>query len=234
MPFTKLDTNSFMLEGIKLAGDTMFIPPLALEEAKKVTIERGPNIKPCPVSVPISDTIEIPVVIKAGDNITTDDIAPGGAKVLPLRSNVPELSKFVFATIDTDFWKRAQELGSSIIVGGANYGQGSSREHAVLAPMYLGVKAVLVKSFARIHKANLINFGLLPLVFKNADDYDKINQGDILMVKGIHTFLSGTEETIEIVNKTKGESYKAVLQAEKRDREILKAGGLIPYTASGK
>jgi aconitate hydratase len=234
IPFTKLDTRNFMLEGIKLAADDMFIAPLPLEEAKKVTIERGPNIKACPIPTAINDTVEIPVVFKAEDNITTDDIAPAGAKVLPLRSNIPEISKFVFAALDADFWKRAQELGSSIIVGGANYGQGSSREHAALAPMYLGIKVVLTKSFARIHKANLINYGILPLIFKNADDYDKINQGDILSTTNIHAFLSSGDETIEVVNKTKGESYKAILQAEKRDRAILQAGGLIPYTGAGK
>ncbi len=234
MPFTKLDTRVFMLEGVRLAGDDMFIPPLPLEEAKKVTIERGPNIKPCPIPVPVNDAVELPVILKAGDNITTDDIAPAGAKVLPLRSNIPEISKFVFSALDPDFWKRAQEAGSSVIVGGSNYGQGSSREHAALAPMYLGIKIVLSKSFARIHKANLVNYGILPLIFKNADDYDKISQGDILAVKDIHAFLSGTDENIEVYNKTKGESYKVLLQAEKRDRAILKAGGLIPYTGSGK
>ncbi len=232
--FTKPDTRAFMLEGIRIAQDDMFIPPLPLEEALKITIERGPNIKPCPIPVPINDTVELPVVLKTGDNITTDDIAPAGAKVLPLRSNIPEISKFVFSPLDPQFWKRAQEMGSSIIVGGNNYGQGSSREHAALAPMYLGIKVVLTKSFARIHKANLINYGILPLIFKNAGDYDRISQDDILAIKGIHTFLSGKDDGIEIHNKTKGESYQAVLQAEKRDRAILRAGGLIPYTGSRK
>jgi aconitate hydratase len=234
IPFTKLDTRSFMLEGIKLANDDMFIAPLPLDEAKKVAIERGPNIKACPIPTAINDTVEIPVVLKAGDNITTDDIAPAGAKVLPLRSNIPEISKFVFSAIDANFWKRAQELGQSIIVGGTNYGQGSSREHAALAPMYLGIKVVLTKSFARIHKANLINYGIVPLIFKNADDYDKINQGDILSITNIHAFLSSNNESIEIVNKTKNEKYEAILQAESRDRAILKAGGLIPFTGAGK
>jgi aconitate hydratase len=230
IPFTKLDTRNFMLEGINLAKDEMFISPLPLEEAKNITIERGPNIKPCPIPAAITDTVEIPVVLKAGDNITTDDIAPAGAKVLPLRSNIPEISKFIFSPIDPDFWKKAQEAESSMIVGGVNYGQGSSREHAALAPMYLGIKVVLTKSFARIHKANLINYGILPLVFKNADDYDKISQNDVLQITDITDFLSGTDDVIAVVNKTKNETYQAILQAEKRDRAILKAGGLIPFT----
>jgi len=225
--------DTYLLEGIALAGDAMLIPPLALEEAKKVVIERGPNIKPCPSPVPIADTVSLPVLLKTGDNISTDDIMPAGAKVLPLRSNIPEISKFVFTRLDPDFWKRAQEAGACIIVGGSNYGQGSSREHAALAPMYLGVKAVLVKSFARIHKANLINYGILPLIFVNPEDYTIIDQQDILEFTNLHNILDRGESIFEIFNKSKKQYIKVKLDVDERSRHILRAGGLVPYTRGG-
>jgi aconitate hydratase len=225
--------DTFLLEGIALAGDAMLIPPLALEEAKKVVIERGPNIKPCPSPVPIADAVSLPVLLKTGDNISTDDIMPAGAKVLPLRSNIPEISKFVFTRLDPDFWKRAQEAGACIIVGGSNYGQGSSREHAALAPMYLGVKAVLVKSFARIHKANLINYGILPLIFVNPEDYTAIDQQDMLEFTNLHNILDGGESTFEIFNASKQKYIKVKLDVDERSRHILRAGGLVPYTRGG-
>ena len=225
--------DTYLLEGIALAGDAMLIPPLALEEAKKVVIERGPNIKPCPSPVPIADTVSLPVLLKTGDNISTDDIMPAGAKVLPLRSNIPEISKFVFTRLDPDFWKRAQEAGACIIVGGSNYGQGSSREHAALAPMYLGVKAVLVKSFARIHKANLINYGILPLIFVNPEDYTTIDQQDILEFTNLYNILDRGESTFEIFNTSKKQYIKVKLDVDERSRHILRAGGLVPYTRGG-
>jgi aconitate hydratase len=225
--------DTYLLEGIALAGDAMLIPPLALEEAKKVVIERGPNIKPCPSPVPIADAVSLPVLLKTGDNISTDDIMPAGAKVLPLRSNIPEISKFVFTRLDPDFWKRAQEAGACIIVGGSNYGQGSSREHAALAPMYLGVKAVLVKSFARIHKANLINYGILPLIFVNPEDYATIDQQDILEFTNLYNILDRGESTFEIFNTSKKQYIKVKLDVDERSRHILRAGGLVPYTRGG-
>ncbi|MCA1951134.1 MAG: aconitate hydratase, partial [Treponema sp.] len=185
----KSNLDRYLREGIAIAGDGMLIPPLPLKEAQEVVIERGPNIKPCPRPEPIADSVRLPVLLKTGDNISTDDIMPAGAKVLPLRSNIPEISKYVFTRLDPEFWKRAQEAGSCVIVGGSNYGQGSSREHAALAPMYLGVKAVLVKSFARIHKANLINYGILPLIFSNPEDYEQVDPKDELELNKLHAFL---------------------------------------------
>ncbi|GHU57801.1 aconitate hydratase [Spirochaetia bacterium] len=225
------DTKEALLAGIAAGGDGMLIPPLPPEEAAKIEIERGPNIKPCPLPTAIADSPALGVLLKGGDNITTDDIMPAGAKILPLRSNIPEISKYVFAPLDAGFWERAQKAGTGIIVGGANYGQGSSREHAALAPMYLGVKAIVVKSFARIHKANLVNYGLLPLVFENPADYDRIGQGDVLEFTGLHRFLEssdGADTALSVFNKTKGETYTLRLDADDRDRAILRAGGLIP------
>jgi len=228
---TRPEVNSFLLEGIALAKDDMLIPPLPPLEAKTVEIERGPNIKPCPSGQSLPDTLQLPVIIKTGDNITTDDIMPAGAKVLPLRSNIPEISKFVFTRLDSEFWKRAQTAKNGIIVGGANYGQGSSREHAALAPMYLGIRAVLTKSFARIHKANLINFGILPLCFVNPADYDQIDQNDVIVLTKLDTLLDQRELTAH--NITKNRDIPVVLEADVRDRRILKAGGLVLYTRGG-
>ena len=160
--------------------DSAVIPPATPEEAKDLEVLRGPNIKPFPKSEPQEDSLSAELVLKVGDNITTDHIMPAGAKILPYRSNIPHLSQFCFAVCDETFPERAKALGKSIIVGGSNYGQGSSREHAALVPMYLGVRAVITKSFARIHVANLINAGIMPLTFKNPDDYDKLNQSDKL------------------------------------------------------
>ena len=154
---------------------------------------------------------------------------PAGAKILPLRSNIPEISKHCFAVCDEEFYKRALELGKSIIVGGANYGQGSSREHAALAPLYLGVKAVLVKSFARIHMANLVNAGILPLMFENEADYDKIDQGDELKIEHVAEQLRAGD-TIEVQNATKGFTFKAKVSVSARQKEMLYAGGLLNYT----
>jgi aconitate hydratase len=224
------DMGPFLRESLAADRDGMLIPPPGEEEGRGVIIERGPNIKPCPVSKPVEDHEVLPVLLKAGDNITTDDIMPAGAKVLPLRSNIPEISKFMFIQLDPGFWQRTQDAGTGIIVGGNNYGQGSSREHAALVPMYLGIRGIIAKSFARIHRANLINFGILPLVFKDPGDYDRVSQGDMLEFRGIHSFLENAGP-LTVRNTTRGETYSLALEAEERDRNILRAGGLIPYTA---
>jgi aconitate hydratase len=201
-------------------------------------LERGPNIKPCPQASALADTLELVVLLKAGDNITTDDIMPAGAKILPLRSNIPEMAKHVFSGLDGGFWQRATSAGGGFIVGGLNYGQGSSREHAALAPMYLGVKAVIAKSFARIHKANLINFGLLPLVFAAPDAYEQIAQGDTLVIKNLRGLLAADgvngAVTIEAYNKTRGAGITLILEADGRERAILLAGGLLAYTKASQ
>lgn len=211
-------------------ADDMLIPPLPPDRAAAVEVERGPNIKPCPVPQPPGDSFMLTVLIKAGDNITTDDIMPAGAKVLPFRSNIPEISKFVFANLDGGFWKRATEAGSGIIVGGSNYGQGSSREHAALAPMFLGVKAVIARSFARIHKANLINYCVLPFVFADPADWNRIDEGDALEITGIHALLDRPCRdfpAVTALNRTKAERYGLRLLADGNDRAILRAGGVI-------
>ena len=165
-----------------------------------------------------------------GDNITTDHIMPAGAKILPLRSNIPAISQHCFTVCDEAFPKRAKEMGQSIIVGGSNYGQGSSREHAALAPLYLGVKAVLVKSFARIHRANLINAGILPLTFVNEADYEKIAQGDVLELADIRKHIEAGETTLTLVNKTTGAEIPVLCELTGRTKEIILAGGLLDYT----
>lgn len=211
-----------------IVNDNLIIPPAKEEERKKIDIIRGPNIKPCPVNSPLENSIEAKVLIKVGDNITTDHIMPAGAKILPLRSNVPEISKHVFEQVDPEFYNKAKEAGIGFIIGGDNYGQGSSREHAALAPMYLGVKGVIVKSFARIHRANLINFGILPLVFVDPSDYDKIEEGDVLKIENILDNLEKGEFVLK--NITKNQDYKIKLDASGRFIDILKEGGLLNYT----
>jgi aconitate hydratase len=228
------DMGVFVREAAKFADD-MLIPPLPPEKALLCEIERGPNIKPCPVPQPPADSFSLPVLIKVGDNITTDDIMPAGAKVLPFRSNIPEISKFVFSAIDSGFWKRATEAGAGIIVGGLNYGQGSSREHAALAPMFLGVKAVIVKSFARIHRANLINYGILPFVFVEADDWNGIDRGNTLEASGLFAVLddkSSAPPLVKVFNKTKGAYFSLRLDADAEDRAVLRAGGSILAAAA--
>ena len=210
----------------------MMIAPLPLEEAQKVEILRGPNIKPCPKCRDYEPKLSLPVRLKAGDNVSTDDIMPAGAKVLPLRSNIPEISKFTLTRLDETFYTRseAENFANCIVVGGENYGQGSSREHAALGPMYLGVRAILTKSFARIHKANLINYGIIPMNFVNPADYDIINQGDILELTNIEEALNtGCEFEI----KCNGKIIKATNDLAARSREILKQGGLAAYTRNG-
>lgn len=209
-------------------NDNMIVKPPG--DGKNVEVIKGPNIKPFPLNTPLSD-IEKKVLIKVGDDITTDHIMPSNARLLPLRSNIPELSKHCFEIIDENFSKRAVEWGGGIIVGGHNYGQGSSREHAALAPLYLGVKAVIAKSFARIHKANLINSGILPLTFVKEEDYEDIDMGDVLKIENaVEQVRSG--KNIIVKNLTKGKSFEVRLEVSGRNREILIAGGMINYVKS--
>ena len=219
-----------MPEAFKI-NDNAILPPAAEEVAESVEVLRGPNIKPFPAAKAQEDTLSAELVLKVGDNITTDHIMPAGAKILPYRSNIPHLSQFCFGVCDTTFPERAKALGESIIVGGSNYGQGSSREHAALVPMYLGVRAVITKSFARIHIANLINAGIMPLTFKNPDDYDKINQGDKLTMENIFAGMDSGE--ITLLDETTGEKFTLVCNFTERQKDILKAGGLLQYTKKG-
>jgi len=206
--------------------DTMIIAPS--QEPEKVEIIRGPNIKALPTKDAMPDMLAGKVLIKVGDNITTDHIMPAGAKVLPLRSNVPAISEYVFERVDSTFPKRAKEWGGGFIIGGTNYGQGSSREHAALAPMYLGVKAVIVKNFARIHLANLVNFGILPLTFVNETDYDAFEQGDEIEINVKD--LNG--KTLHLKNKTKGKDIPVTTPLSPRDVEVVKAGGSLAFVKS--
>lgn len=212
-----------------LINDNMVIAPAPVEEMDSVEILRGPNIKSYPETHPLTDSIEASCSLKVGDNITTDHIMPAGAKILPLRSNIPKISEHCFTVCDKEFPTRAKALGKSIIVGGENYGQGSSREHAALAPLFLGVKAVLVKSFARIHKSNLINAGILPLTFVNAEDYDKIKLGDMLELPNVKDEIANGKQ-ITVVNKTTGDTIVADCELSDRTRNIIIAGGLLDYT----
>ena len=213
-----------------IINDNMVVPPVPEAEMDKVEILRGPNIKPFPATTPLADSIEAPCSLKVGDNITTDHIMPAGAKILPLRSNIPAISKFCFTVCDEEFPNRAEKIGKSIIVGGANYGQGSSREHAALAPLHLGVKAVLVKSFARIHRSNLINAGILPLTFVNEADYDKISQGDELVLENIRSAIESGKTEITLKNKTTGAEIPVLCELTGRTKDIILAGGLLDYT----
>ena len=211
--------------------DSAVLAPAPVEEADKVEILRGPNIKPFPDSMPQEDTLKAPLVLKVGDNITTDHIMPAGSKILPYRSNIPHLSQFCFGVCDTTFPERAKAAGTSIIVGGNNYGQGSSREHAALVPLYLGVRAVITKSFARIHVANLINAGIMPLTFKNPEDYDKLSQDDVLAIENVYAGMDSGEMTL--VDETTGERIPLVCSFSERQKAILKAGGLLKYVGQG-
>ena len=208
--------------------DSAVIPPADEKTAKNLEVLRGPNIKPFPESFPQEDSLSAPLILKVGDNITTDHIMPAGAKILPYRSNIPHLSQFCFGVCDKTFPERAKKAGKGIVVGGSNYGQGSSREHAALVPLYLGVRVVIAKSFARIHIANLINAGIMPLTFKNADDYEKLAEGDALELKSIYKGFDSGE--IILHNKTNGEEIPLECEFTERQKEILKAGSLLQYT----
>ena len=214
-----------------LINDNMVELPASEADADKVEILRGPNIKPFPETHPLENEIACKVSLKVEDNITTDHIMPAGAKILPLRSNIPEISKHCFEVCDTEFPARAKALGKSVIVGGANYGQGSSREHAALAPLYLGVKAVITKSFARIHAANLINAGILPLTFADPADYDKLAEGDDIVLSDIFAAVEAGSMTL---TTKAGDKIKLDCAYSPRQIAILKAGGLLPYTKSAK
>ena len=208
-------------------NDNMLIPPYSPEESEKVEILRGPNIKPVPVGKPLNGNIEGECILKVEDNITTDHIMPAGAKILPYRSNIPYLSKFCFAACDEGFSARATEKGGGIIVAGANYGQGSSREHAALVPLYLGVKAVVAVSFARIHLANLINAGIVPLTFSNPEDYNLVSLGDNCVIQ----LSEDMEEASLTVN---GKTVALTVSFSDRQKALLKAGGLLPFTGGSK
>jgi aconitate hydratase len=213
-----------------LINDNMIVEPANIEDAPKVKIMRGPNIKPFPSAVPLGDNLKAKVMLKAGDNITTDHIMPAGAKILPYRSNIPYLSKFCFSVIDEFFPSRCFDNGrNGIIIGGINYGQGSSREHAALVPLYLGIRAVIAKSFARIHCANLVNASILPLEFCNYDDYDKINEMDELQILDIKKVIA-PNKCIIVSNITQGYNFKVKPVISERQKEIILAGGLLNYT----
>jgi aconitate hydratase len=228
-PRTLGEMPEFKLPEKFTINDNMIVPPVAAEDMDSVEVLRGPNIKPFPVSEPLAETIEAGVSLKVGDNITTDHIMPAGAKILPLRSNIPKISEYCFAVCDEKFHDRALEMGKSIIIGGSNYGQGSSREHAALAPLYLGVKAVITKSFARIHMANLINAGIVPMTFANEADYDRIDQADELKIENIGKQIADGN-TIKITNVTKGFDFETVVDFSQRQKDMLYAGGLLNYT----
>ena len=214
-----------------LINDSAVLAPLPCEEAAKAEVLRGPNIKEFPKSKAFTNDLSAKLVLKVGDNITTDHIMPAGAKILPYRSNIPFLSRFCFEVCDPSFSERAKAAGDGVIIGGSNYGQGSSREHAALVPMYLGIRCVIAKSFARIHVANLINAGILPLTFENPEDYDKLNQDTVLDFADI---FSGMDKgSITITDKTTGSSFNAVCAFTDRQKAILKAGGLLNYTKEG-
>lgn len=229
-PRTLGDMPEFKLPEHFKINDNMVVPPADEADMDSVEVLRGPNIKPFPQTSPLDDSIDCQVSLKVGDNITTDHIMPAGAKILPLRSNIPAISQHCFTVCDEDFPRRAKNMGKSIIVGGSNYGQGSSREHAALAPLYLGIKAVLVKSFARIHRANLINAGILPLTFVNEADYDKINQGDEIVLAEVRADVEADMSKLTVVNKTTGVEIPVLCELTGRTKDIILAGGLLDYT----
>lgn len=208
--------------------DSAVLPPAPADEADAVEVLRGPNIQPFPQSRPFADTLTAELVLKVGDNITTDHIMPAGAKILPYRSNIPKLAEFCFTVCDPTFPARARAAGDGIIVGGSNYGQGSSREHAALVPMYLGIRCVVAKSFARIHAANLINAGILPLTFENPADYDALQPGAQLRIDGIRAGMAAGKLTL--TDTAAGKSYPVVCSLTERQQAILLAGGLLNYT----
>ncbi len=208
--------------------DRAVLPPAPAAEADAVEVLRGPNIRPFPRSKPFADSLAAELVLKVGDNITTDHIMPAGAKILPYRSNIPKLSEFCFTVCDPTFPERAKAAGDGIIVGGSNYGQGSSREHAALVPMYLGIRCVVAKSFARIHVANLINAGILPLTFADPEDYDALQQGAHLRIGNIRAGMAAG--SLMLTDTAAGKAYPVVCSLTERQQAILLAGGLLNYT----
>lgn len=228
-PRTLGEMPDFKLPKKFTVNDNMIVEPVPESEMDSVEILRGPNIKPFPLSEPLAETIDAKVSLKVEDNITTDHIMPAGAKILPLRSNIPEISKYCFAVCDETFHDRALALGKSIIIGGTNYGQGSSREHAALAPLYLGVKAVITKSFARIHMANLINAGIIPMTFENESDYDRVSQDDELKIENVKSQIEAGN-TVKVTNVTKGFDFNVNVNFSQRQKDMIFAGGLLNYT----
>ena len=212
-----------------IINDNMITMPASVEEADSVEVLYGPNIKPFPTTKPLPEEISAKAVLKVGDNITTDHIMPAGAKILPYRSNIPYLSNFCFKQCDEKFAEHCKEAGEGIIIGGSNYGQGSSREHAALVPLYLGIKAVITKSFARIHCANLVNAGIIPFTFKNSEDYDKISVNDELCLPAIREVIANGKTAV-LKNNTTGEEYELDYQLSGRQVDIILAGGLLDYT----
>ena len=212
-----------------IINDNMIEKPASVEEADAVEIKYGPNIKPFPTSVELPESIKAPAILKVGDNITTDHIMPAGAKILPYRSNIPYLSNFCFRQCDEKFSERCKAAGKGFIIGGANYGQGSSREHAALVPLYLGIKAVIAKSFARIHCANLINAGIMPFTFADGSDYDRIDTDDVLALEGIREKIADGKP-VTLKNLTKGEEYALNYDYSDRQTAMILAGGLLNYT----
>ena len=212
-----------------LVNDNLIALPASKEDAKELVVERGPNIKPIPIGKAPEENLDTTLVLKVGDNITTDHIMPAGAKILPFRSNVPKLSEFCFTVCDKEFPERAKKLGGGVILGGSNYGQGSSREHAALVPLYLGIKAVIAKSFARIHVANLINFGIVPMTLENEADYDKISEADEIVIEGFAEAIRGGD-SVSLTLKKNGEKIALKLSLTERQRSILLAGGMLNYT----
>ena len=210
-----------------LVNDNLIELPASVDEADSVTVERGPNIKPIPKGKAPDEDLNTKIILKVGDNITTDHIMPAGTKILPYRSNVPKLSEFCFTVCDPDFPERAKREGGGVILGGTNYGQGSSREHAALVPLYLGVKAVIAKSFARIHVANLINFGIIPFTLENPDDYELLTEGEAISIDGFRDAIASSDS---VTLKTVTKEVKLTLTLTERQRKILLAGGLLNYT----
>ena len=207
----------------------MIIPPLPAALTEKNEVVRGPNIQPLPLKGRLENKLTGRILIKAPDHVTTDDILPGGAKVLAFRSNIPAIAEYVFERLDPSFIKRAKESRGGFIVAGENYGQGSSREHAAIAPMFLGIKAVIAKSFARIHLANLINFGILPLAFKEAGDYDRVEQGDEIEIEA-----GELRNEIPFLNKTKKLKGVFLLNLNEREKDLVRAGGALPFVRAKK
>ncbi len=228
-PRTLGDAPNIEMPKSFVINDNLIELPATSDNAKNIEVAYGPNIKPFPTSKALNNDICASAILKVGDNITTDHIMPAGAKILPYRSNIPFLSQFCFKQCDENFAQNCKEQGKGIIIGGANYGQGSSREHAALVPLYLGIKAVITKSFARIHCANLINAGILPFTFENIDDYDKITQGDELCLPNVRDLIDNNSPVV-LKNTTKNEEYPLCYDFSKRQKDILLAGGLLNYT----
>ncbi len=226
----KTDLSGITLPERFVVNDNLIDPPAPAEQAGEVQIVRGPNIKPFPKTEPLAESIAAKAILKVGDNITTDHIMPAGAKILPFRSNIPYMSNFCFTRCDENFPANCKKEGKGIIIGGENYGQGSSREHAALVPLYLGIKAVVAKSFARIHVANLVNAGIIPLTFANSADYNDIDFMDDLELSNIRQAVQAGAKAVTLLNKTKGHTYQLNTGFSNRSAEMLLCGGLLNYT----